>query len=474
METPRRMRVGRGPSGGSELADRWNSAEGILLRNLKVVDPEGERRGICDMWIRQGMLEAMAPSLPDSGGLSVDLDGATVMPGLFDMHVHLREPGAEEAETIATGSLAAARGGFTGVACMPNTPVRIDTRAVIDLVLARAAEACGTRVYPVAAMTRNLEGKELTEMAELAEAGAVAVSDDGRPVSDSEVCRRAMEYARMCDLPVLAHSEELSLRGQGVMHEGYWSTALGLRGIPAACEEIGVARDIALAELTGSSLHLCHLSTRGGVALLRQAKEKGLKVTAETAPHYLTLTDESLRTYDSSFKMNPPLRTGADMAALRLAVKSGLIDAIATDHAPHPPEAKEGELDRAPFGVIGLESSFGVTYRAMVEEEGMKLEDLITRMAVAPRRILGLPGGRLVLGQPADFTVIDLGWEWTVEAARFASLGRNCPYEGWTLRGKVLFTMAAGKVTHAAVAPSERRPSAEEPRAATGSRVKGR
>jgi dihydroorotase len=466
MESPRRIRVGRGPAGGNELADLWNSADGILLRNLKVVDPEGERRGICDMWIRKGMLEAMAPSLPDDGGLSVDLDGATVMPGLFDMHVHFREPGAEEAETIATGALAAARGGFTGVACMPNTPIRIDTRAVIDLVQARAAEACGTRIYPVAALTRNLEGKELTEMAELAEAGAVAVSDDGLPVSDSEVCRRAMEYARMCDLPVLAHSEDLSLRGKGVMHEGYWSTALGLRGIPAACEEIGVARDIALAELTGARLHLCHLSTRGSVALLRQAKEKGLKVTAETAPHYLTLTDESLRGYDSSFKMNPPLRTGADVAVLRAAVKSGLVDVIATDHAPHPPEAKEGELDRAPFGVIGLESSFGVAHRAMVEEEGMKLEDLVTRMSVAPRRILRVPGGRLDLGQPADFTVIDLAWEWTVEAARFASLGRNCPYEGWTLRGKVLFTMAAGKVTHAAVAPSERRPAPQESRAA--------
>jgi dihydroorotase len=441
-------------TGISPLTGMWSSARSILLRNLQVVDPEGEKRGICDLWIKDGILEALAPSLPVVDAVTADLDGAAVMPGFFDMHVHLREPGGEDAETIRTGALAAARGGFTGVACMPNSPVRIDNRAVIDLIKARAREACGTRIYPVAAMTRNLEGHDLTEMAELREAGAVAISDDGFPVDSSEVCRRGMEYARMCGLPVLAHCEDRTLKGQGVMHEGYWSTILGLRGIPSACEEIGVARDLLLAELTGCTLHVCHVSTRGGIEQVRRAKEKGLKVTAETAPHYLTLTDESLRGYDSSFKMNPPLRTPPDLAALRSAVKDGTCDAIATDHAPHPPESKDGELDQAPFGVIGLETSFGVSYRAMVEQERLPLEDLVRRMAVTPRRILGVSGGRLELGQPADLTVIDLAWEWTVDPTHFASLGRNCPFAGWTLKGKVLMTVAQGTITHAAVAPN--------------------
>jgi dihydroorotase len=434
-------------------ASGWNALESVLLRNLRVADPADPKRGTCDLWIRRGVLEAMAPGLPAEGAISLDFGGAVVMPGLFDMHVHFREPGGEESETITSGALAAARGGFTGVACMPNTPVRIDGRPVVDLIHARARAACGTRVHPVGAMTRNLEGKELTEMAELKEAGAVAVSDDGNPVESSEVMRRAMEYARMCDLPVLSHCEERALRGNGVMHEGYWSTVLGLRGIPAACEEIAVARDIALSELTGARLHLCHLSTRGSVELLRRAKEKGLPVTAEAAPHHFALDHGHLRTYDSSFKMNPPLRTEEDVAAIRAAVKSGLIDAIATDHAPHAPVLKDGELDQAPFGSIGLETSFGVSHKCLVEEEGMKLEDLVERMAVAPRRILGLPGGRLELGRPADLTILDLAWQWTVDPSVFASLSRNCPFVGWTLKGKVLLTVAEGKVTHAAVSP---------------------
>ncbi len=451
-----------GPAGGKAAMSAngtkdpiavWGGLESVLLQNLRVLDPGGTMRGSCDLWIRHGVLEAMAPELPAREGPSIDFGGALVLPGLFDMHVHFREPGGEDSETIASGARAAARGGFTGVACMPNTPVRIDGRPTIDLVHARAREACGTRVYPVGAMTRNLEGKLLTEMAELKDAGAVAVSDDGHPVENSEVMRRGMEYARMCGLTVLSHSEDRSLRGNGVMHEGYWSTVLGLRGIPAASEEVGVARDLALCELTGARLHLCHLSTRTGVELLRRAKEKGLPVTAEAAPHHLALDHSSLRSYDSSFKMNPPLRTAEDVAALREAVKSGLIDAIATDHAPHAPVLKDGELDQAPFGAIGLETSFGVCHRVLVEESGMELADLVERMAVAPRRILGLPGGRLEVGKPADLTILDLDWQWTVDPGAFASLSRNCPFAGWTLKGKVLLTVAAGRFTHAAVSP---------------------
>jgi dihydroorotase len=262
-----------------DLAAAWNRVGSVLLRNLKVVDPGGDHRGTCDLWIKDGVLEALAPGLPAESAPAVDFDGAALLPGLFDMHVHLREPGGEESETIASGARAAARGGFTGVACLANTPVRIDTKAVVDLVRARAAEACGTRVHPVAAITKNLEGKELTEMAELAEAGVVAVSDDGYWVESGEVMRRGMEYAAMLGLPVLSHCEDPTLRGNGVMHEGYWSTVLGLRGIPAACEEIAVARDLSLCELTRAPLHVCHVSTRGSVDLIRRAKEKGLAVT---------------------------------------------------------------------------------------------------------------------------------------------------------------------------------------------------
>ncbi|MFN8548854.1 MAG: dihydroorotase [Candidatus Eisenbacteria bacterium] len=422
----------------------------LLLRNVRVVDPEGKENGTRDLLVREGVLERIGARLEAPGVNQVDLDGCAVMPGLFDMHVHLREPGGEDAETIATGAAAAARGGFTGVACMPNSAVRIDQRAVIDLVLGRAREACGTAIHPVAAITKNLEGQQLTEMMELKEAGAVAVSDDGFPVDSSEVMRRGMEYARMCGLTVLGHCEDRALKGKGVMHEGYWSTALGLRGIPAACEEIGIARDLALAALTGARFHVCHVSTVRGVTLVREAKARGLNVTAETAPHYLTLTDECLRTYDSSFKMNPPLRTWDDVQALRAAVRDGTIDAIATDHAPHTPLSKDGELDLAPFGVIGLETSLGVTLKALVHEEGMSLEDLVRRMAVAPRRILGLPGGTLEIGKPADLTIVSLDEEWMVDPNRFASLGRNCPFAGWKLRGKVLLTLAQGRTTHLA------------------------
>ncbi len=441
-------------NGASELSERWRRAHTILLRNVVPADPGADDRGSCDLRIEGGILTEIAPNLSGDSDLTADFSGSTVLPGLFDMHVHLREPGGEESETILTGALAAARGGFTGVACMPNTKIRIDTRAVIDFVHSRAREACGTKIHPVAAMTMNLEGKHLAEMAELKESGAVAVSDDGLPVSNSEVCRRAMEYARMCGLPVLAHCEDLDLRGKGVMHEGYWSSILGLRGIPAAAEEIGVARDLALAELTGCRLHLCHVSTAGSVQLLRRAREKGLPVTAETAPHYLCLTDENLRGFDSSFKMNPPLRGPGDVEAVREAVLDGTIDCIATDHAPHAHVLKDVELDQAPFGVIGLETSFGVCHKVLVEQSGMPLSTLVDRMSIAPRRVLGLAGGRLQIGKPADLTVIDLNWEWTVESSHFASLGRNCPFQAWTLKGKVLLTIADGTVTHAAVSPS--------------------
>jgi len=423
----------------------------VLLRGARIVDPEGGYQGIGDVWIEDGLIREIGSGLESTARRVVDLGGAVVMPGLFDMHVHFREPGGEDAETIATGAAAAARGGFTGVACMPNTPVRIDTRAVVDLVVDRSRSACGTEVHPVCGITVGLKGKQLTEMWDLKDGGAVAVSDDGFPVDSSEVMRRGMEYARMCGLPVLTHSEDSALKGEGVMHEGYWSTVLGLRGIPAACEEIGVARDISLSALTDTPLHVCHVSTRRALEAIRFAKSKGLRVTAETAPHYLSLTDQALTGYNSSFKMNPPLRTEEDRAALREAIVDGTLDVIATDHAPHTTVSKDMELDHAPFGVIGLETSFGVSYKVMVDECGMAVDDLVRRMAIAPRRILGLPGGTLEVGGVADLTVVDLDQTWKVDSAEFASKARNCPFEGWELPGRVLLTIAGGIVTHDAL-----------------------
>ena len=431
--------------------------DSALLRNGKIVDPVSGREGIEDVWIEDGRIRAIGRGLEVEARRVVDLGGAVVMPGLFDMHVHFREPGGEESETIATGALAAARGGFTGVACMPNTPVRIDTRAVVDLVLDRAREACGTLVHPVCAMTMGLKGEQLTEMAELRAGGAVAASDDGFPVDSTELFRRGMEYAAMCDLPVLSHCEDSFLKGSGVMHEGYWSTVLGLRGIPAACEEIGVSRDVRVARMTRGHLHVCHVSSRGSLEFIRKAKAEGARVTAETAPHYLALTDEALSTYDASFKMNPPLRTAEDRQALREAVADGTIDVIATDHAPHAPVKKDVEIDQAPFGVIGLETSLGVTYRAMVEEYGLPLRHLVDRMSIQPRKILGLSGGALEEGEWADLTVVDFEQKFTVDPETFASMSRNCPFAGWELPGKVLLTVARGRVTHEAMGWGEMR-----------------
>lgn len=462
---------GSGRNGDAPLS-RGGRLESALLRNGRIVDPASDRDGIGDVWIEDGRIRAIGRSLQVEARRVVDLGGAVVMPGLFDMHVHFREPGGEESETIATGALAAARGGFTGVACMPNTAVRIDTRAVVDLVRDRAGEACGTAVHPVCAMTLGLKGERLTEMAELREAGAVAVSDDGFPVDSTELFRRGMEYAAMYSLPVLSHCEDSFLKGSGVMHEGYWSTVLGLRGIPSACEEIGVSRDVRIARMTRGRLHVCHVSARGSLEFIRRAKEDGIAVTAETAPHYLVLTDESLSSYDSSFKMNPPLRTAEDRQALREAVADGTIDVIATDHAPHAPVKKDVEIDQAPFGVIGLETSLGVTYRAMVEEYGLPLSRLVDRMAVRPRRILALPGGQLREGEWADLTVVDFEQRWTVDPSTFASMSRNCPFAGWDLPGKVMLTVAGGRVTHETLGwGTVSRPSTPEIRPVDRSRV---
>jgi dihydroorotase len=427
-----------------------NAQQSFVLLGVRVVDPENgidERR---DVWVRSGIIEAMEPKLPAGvDALVRPAEGWILTPGLQDMHVHFREPGDEDAETIATGALAAARGGFTHVLTMPNTMPVADNRSVVDLILQRAREACGTIVIPAGAITKGLEGREITEMYELRDAGAVAVTDDGHPVDSAPVMRRALEYAQAAGMLLISHSEDRALRGAGVMNEGYVSTVLGLRGIPVEAETTAIARDIALCRLTGSRLHIAHVSTAGGVDLVRRAKAEGIPVSAETAPHYLALTDESLRGYDARFKMNPPLRREEDRQAVKEGLRDGTIDVIATDHAPHPFERKECELDKASFGVIGLETSLSVCIEELILTKVLDWPALVHAMSSRTASIVGWGGGRIEKGRPADLTLIDPEAAWTVRAEAFESLSRNCPFEGKTLPGKVLMTMAEGRITHA-------------------------
>ena len=423
----------------------------LVLRGVRVVDPESGTDGRRDALLDEGKLLGMEPSLPAGvDARECHADGWILAPGLQDMHVHFREPGGEDAETIASGARAAARGGFSRVLTMPNTSPPIDDRSAVELVLQRGREGCGTIVVPASAITKGLAGKELTEMFEVREAGALAVTDDGLPVDSPEVMRRAMEYARMADLLVISHCEDRSLKGMGVMNEGYWSSVLGLRGIPAASETVAIARDLDLCRLTGARLHIAHVSTSRGVDLVRHAKAEGLPVTAETAPHYLAITDESIKSYDARFKMNPPLRGAGDRAALKEGVRDGTIDVIATDHAPHPAERKEVEFDQAPFGVIGLETSLAVCIAELLDSKVLDWPALIHAMSSRTASILGWGGGRLAVEQPSDLVLIDPSTVWTVRGEAFASLSRNCPFEGQAVKGRVLLTVAGGRVTHVA------------------------
>jgi len=437
----------------------WEQAETILLRGGRLVDPASERDGAHDLFLRGGRVELIAPEIRREADLTIDLSGLVVAPGLGDLHVHLREPGGEDAETIASGTLAAARGGFTRVACMPNTTPPLDDRSAVEFVLHQAQAAGHARVYPVAAATRGRQGRELTDMHELREAGVLAVTDDGSPVESSRVMRRVLEYARTAGLLVMTHAEDLGLAAGGVMHEGYWSTVLGLRGIPAAAEAIAVDRDVRLAELTGARLHVAHVSTRAAVEIIRSARNRGVAVTAETAPHYLALSDEALRGYDSVFRVNPPLRGEEDRAALIAALRDGTIDVIATDHAPHTQLAKDHELEATPPGMIGLETSLGVTLEILHHREGFALADVVSMMAARPATIMGWGGGAVRLGEDADLSVFDPAAAWEVDPEQFASQARNCPFAGWTLHGRVRMPVCQGELMHEEAVefcPSER------------------
>lgn len=420
----------------------------VLLRGGRVVDPARGVDGACDLLLQDGLVARAGRDLPVDGAEVIDVpDGLVVCPGLIDMHVHLREPGQTYKETIASGAAAAVAGGFTGVACMPNTDPVNDHPGVTELILRKAAEAGLAHVYPIGAVTEGSRGSRMTEIGALRDAGCVAVSDDGHPVADALMMRRALEYASMFDMPVIDHCEDPSLMDGGSAHEGQPAAELGLRGIPGAAEEVMVARDVALSELTGGAAHIAHMSVAGSLRAVRSGKERGVPVTCEVTPHHLTLTDARL-TYDTNWKMNPPLRGAADRDALLEGLADGSIDAIATDHAPHHADDKAVEFDKAPFGVIGLETALPIVLDRLLHTGLIPMRRVVELLATNPARILGLPGGSLAPGAPADITVLAPDAPTRLRADAFRSLARNTPFDGWELRGAVAAVFLGGRAAY--------------------------
>lgn len=420
----------------------------LVIAGGWVLDP-GRWNGEADIWIRHGVIDAVVSPdarAPDSA-ICIDAGGLLILPGLIDLHVHLREPGFEYKETIATGAAAAVAGGFTGICCMPNTKPVNDEPSVTRLVLGKARAAGAVRVYPVGAITKGSMGTEVADLAALKQAGCVAVSDDGRPVMKDEVMRAAMERAREAALPLIDHCEDLSLSGCGCMNEGPIARALGVPGMPAQAESRMVERDLALAKATGCHLHVAHISTAKAVQAVRRAKAEGVHVTAEACPHHVWLTDDSVREWGTLAKMNPPLRPRADVEAVREGLRDGTIDAMATDHAPHAEYEKAWGLDRAPFGIVGLETALALTLR-LVEEGVLSLERAVRCMTSGPAQVFGLPGGSLAVGAAADLVLVDRDREWVVDPEQFHSKGRNTPFTGWRLRGQVAMTVVGGRVVY--------------------------
>ena len=420
-----------------------------LLKGGRVVDPMHGRDGTFDVRIEDGLVARIEKDLPPDEAHVVEVPSDVVVcPGLIDIHVHLREPGQEHKETVATGVQAAVAGGFVGVACMPNTDPVNDHTGVTELILQKAAKAGLSRVYPIGAVSIGSKGEQLTEIGELHAAGCVAISDDGHPVADTLLMRRALEYASMFDIPVINHCEDPSLKGDGSAHEGYRAAVLGLRGIPGASESIMVERDVSLSELTGGHVHIAHMSARGSLRAVRLGKERGIGVTCEVTPHHLVLTDEQL-SYDTNFKMNPPLREAADRDAMLEGLVDGSIDVIATDHAPHHTDEKAVEFDTAPFGIVGLETAVPLVLDRLLHTGTLSLSRIIELLAVNPARVLGLGGGGLTVGAPADITCLAPDVTTVVSAASFRSRGRNTPFDGWSLRGAVAGTMIRGRTIYA-------------------------
>jgi dihydroorotase len=418
-----------------------------------VIDP-GRFNGMTDVLIDEGRIVAVGPHLKvPAGATKIDATGRLVLPGFVDLHVHFREPGFEYKESIQSGAGAAVAGGFTSVCCMPNTYPVNDNQAITEFILDRARAAGFANVFPIGAITKGSEGKELAEIGDLRRAGCVAISDDGKPVMNSLVMRRAMEYALAFDVPVVDHCEDLHLAEGGCMNEGAISTELGLPGMPAAAEDVMVARNVALAELTGARLHLAHISTEGSVRMVREAKSRGLKVTAEACPHHFTITEEVVRGYNTYAKMNPPLRTWKDVQAIKEGLRDGTIDVIATDHAPHATQEKQLGFTEAPFGIVGLETALPLTF-ALVEEGVLSLESAVDKLSTAPAKVFGLTKGTLTVGADADVAIVDQQEQWEVDPAKFRSKSRNTPFAGWKVKGRVMTTIVGGRVVFEA-SPSE-------------------
>jgi dihydroorotase len=419
----------------------------LLIKNGRVIDPSTKTDDTLDILIDKKKIVDIKAKINDKDARIIDASRLVVTPGFIDMHTHLREPGQENKETIQTGSLAAAYGGITTIACMPNTSPANDSRGVTEYILSEAKKIAVVNIVPIAAVTLGLRGEELTDMADLREAGAIAFSDDGLPVANSQIMRRALEYSQLLDTVIIDHCEDKNLSGQGVMHEGYYSLLYGVTGIPSTSEETMVARDIILAQKARSRIHLAHISTGNSAELIRTAKENRIKVTAEVTPHHLLLTDESLKDYNPNFKMNPPLRSLEDIEALIEAVKEGTIDVFATDHAPHTPDEKAVELDYAPFGIIGLETAVPLLLDKFVNKNIISLERFVRMMSTNPAEILGLVNkGKIQSGADADLTILNLHKEMTIDTSKFKSKSRNSPFNGWKCRGIPVMTIVGGKI----------------------------
>ncbi len=431
----------------------------LLIRSGRVIDPASGRDETADVLIAGGRVRQVG-RVTDAAALVIDADGLIVCPGLIDMHVHLREPGNEDEETIESGTAAAVAGGFTTVACMPNTHPPLDNEAAIEFIFRQAARAAHCNVLPIGALTKGRAGKELAEIGQMVRAGAVAFSDDGCGVANPAVMLRAMQYVAMFGKPVIQHCEDADLAAGGCMHSGLTSVRLGLPGIPALAEEVMVQRDILLARQAGARYHVAHISTAGAVQMVREARQRGIGITAEVTPHHLLLTEESCGNYDTHFKVNPPLRTAADVAACREGVADGTIECLCTDHAPHGAEEKELEFQHAPFGMVGLETAVPLTIRALIEPGRIDWSRWVACWTSNPARVLGIDRGTLRDNAVADVTLIDPAAEWVVDSASFQSRSRNTPFEGWMVRGRAVATIVGGRVRHTLLdrIPAERQP----------------
>ena len=417
----------------------------LLIKNGRVINPAKKFDKLANILIVDGKIKSIDSKTPTADRV-IDARGLIVTPGLSDMHVHLREPGKEDEETIASGVSAAVAGGFTSIACMPNTDPVVDNEASAEFVYLQAKRANLANVFPIGAITKGSKGEQLSEMGQLVRGGAVGFSDDGSPVKSAEVMRRALEYSKMFDKPVIDHCEDMDLVKTGVMNEGRVSIVLGLPGMPKIAEEIIVHRDIMLAKQARGKLHITHVSTARSVELIRQAKKEGIKVTCDVTPHHLTLTEEYVRTFDPVYKMNPPLRTHDDVKALRAGLKDGTIDAIASDHAPHSSEEKDVEFSAAPFGVIGMETVVPIIITELVHKKSLTWLEMIAKLTINPARILGIAKGIIQAGADADLTLIDPQKAWVIDPKQFKSKSRNCPFAGWKVKGKVIKTIVAGRV----------------------------